>query len=70
MTIGTYDFLTLKQAAEQLNIDESTLRNAINNKELTALKLGQGYQFKKEWLDAWLAGKIVNPDASRAGGEA
>lgn len=63
------ELIPLKQAAESLNIDEQLLRDAIKNEELTAIRLGHGYQFKKEWLNAWLEGKIVNPDMARAGGE-
>lgn len=69
MSIGDYNFLTLKQAAELLNVSEQMLRDAIKNKKLMALELGNGYQFKKEWLDIWLESKIVNPELARAGGK-
>jgi excisionase family DNA binding protein len=69
---GNEELISLKQAAQFLNIEEQSLRNAIHRGELEAVDLGRGYQFRRSQLNGWINRKVVNPEASSevgAGGE-
>lgn len=60
------DYLDLKAAAERLDVCTATLRLAIKNGHLTALKRSNRYVVTQAWLDAWKANQttLVNPDAA------
>lgn len=48
------DFLTVKEAAEKLQLIEATVRGYIRNGTLKATKLSGAYFITKEDLDAFL----------------
>lgn len=65
------DYLDLATVAERLEINVETLRSAIDEGKLTAIKgVWRGYRTKESWVQAWLAGQTVNPEAAIAGGAA
>ena len=44
------DFLTVNEVATMLNVNEQTIRNYINKKDLKAYKIGGSYQIDKSDL--------------------
>lgn len=61
------DYLDLDTVAKQLDISVATLRSAIDNEELKAIKgVWRGYRTTDAWIQEWLDRKTVN----KAGGDA
>ena len=52
--------ITLKEAADQLNVQKITLLRAIDAGRLQAIKLGRSYQFTQAMLDAYVESLMVN----------
>lgn len=48
------DFLTVNEVATMLNVNEQTIRNYINKKDLKAYKIGGSYQIDKSDLRAFI----------------
>ena len=48
--------LTIHDVAEQLNVDERTIRELIRKNELRAIKVGKEWRVAETDLDAYVAG--------------
>jgi excisionase family DNA binding protein len=56
----TSDLLTVAEAAQYLNIGQSTLRKWIDDNKITFIQLpNKGLRIKKQWLDGWIERKTV-----------
>lgn len=60
----TFEFLTLQEASTLTGWDDETLRRAIRSGELTAINIGRSYQTKREWLQAFIDRRTINPEAA------
>lgn len=59
------DLLTLATAAAIAGCNASTLRYAIANGRLTAVKFGKTWLITRPALDAWLAADVHKPGVKR-----
>jgi excisionase family DNA binding protein len=50
-------FYSVRSAAERANVSESTIRRAIRDGELQALKVRHSLRIRKSAMDAWLLGE-------------
>ncbi len=46
--------LTLKEAADYLNVHKDTLRRRAKNGTIPAFKIGTGWRFYKSSIDGWI----------------
>lgn len=53
------ELMNLEQVAKQLDLDIETIRRAARSGELQAAKFGNRYKTKEEWVEAWVAKKLV-----------
>lgn len=60
-----FQFIELEEAATKLDLNVATLRKAIDNGELAAIKdVWRGYRTTKLWISRWLQSKTINPEAA------
>jgi excisionase family DNA binding protein len=50
----TRDFLTTKEVAEYLRVNQYTVYRLVAQKKLPAFKVGSQWRFKRSVLDHWL----------------
>lgn len=56
-------WLTLREAAREVRVGYSTLRKAIDQKQLRAVRVNNArvWRLRRSWLDAWLEGDGGDP---------
>ena len=47
-------FLTVKEVAKYLRVNEYTVYRLVNQKQIPAYKIGSQWRFKRKVLDEWL----------------
>ncbi len=47
-------FLTISEVASQLRVNDITIRRAIKNKKLSAVKIGSAYRIGEDMLEAYI----------------
>ena len=47
--------LTLREAAQRLNVSEKTVRRLVGNRELAAVRVGAQLRIDADQLEAWIA---------------
>jgi excisionase family DNA binding protein len=52
--MATRDFLTTKEVAEYLRVNQYTVYRLVAQKKLPAFKVGSQWRFKRSVLDRWL----------------
>jgi excisionase family DNA binding protein len=52
--MATRDFLTTKEVAEYLRVNQYTVYRLVAQKKLPAFKVGSQWRFKRTVLDHWL----------------
>ncbi len=57
--------LTLKEAAEWLQIHWKTLQEMARHGELPAFKLRKSWRFRLSDLRAWVSSRVISPKPSR-----
>jgi excisionase family DNA binding protein len=55
--------LSLKEAAERLNVSERTIRRLIANRELRAARVGNQLRIDADQLEEWLRGRFLGDAA-------
>jgi excisionase family DNA binding protein len=53
-TMSTRNFLTTKEVAQYLRVNQYTVYRLVSQKKLPAYKVGSQWRFKKSVLDHWL----------------
>jgi excisionase family DNA binding protein len=53
-TMSTRNFLTTKEVAQYLRVNQYTVYRLVSQKKLPAYKVGSQWRFKKRVLDHWL----------------
>ena len=61
------EFISLEQAASQLEINKVTLMRAIEQGDLKAVRLGRKWKTTHSWLEAWIDKKTVNAEVAEQG---
>lgn len=56
-TVGSY--MTLKEAAQILGVHVETMRRAVQQRKLSALRVGRGYKVSQEALSKYIEGQMV-----------
>ena len=54
--------LTLREAAQRLNVSEKTVRRLVANRELAAVRVGAQLRIDADQLEAWIALASSNGD--------
>jgi excisionase family DNA binding protein len=57
----TRDFLTTKEVAEYLRVNQYTVYRLVAQKKLPAFKVGSQWRFKRSILNRWLKGQLNFP---------
>ena len=57
----TRDFLTTKEVAEYLRVNQYTVYRLVAQKKLPAFKVGSQWRFKRSILNRWLKGQLNVP---------
>jgi len=52
------ELITIKQAAQVLNVSVSTVRNMLQRGELPALRVGKQIRFVREDLERWIRQRV------------
>jgi excisionase family DNA binding protein len=65
-TMSTRNFLTTKEVAQYLRVNQYTVYRLVSQKKLPAYKVGSQWRFKKSVLDHWLSTQL-NTSATRDG---
>jgi excisionase family DNA binding protein len=60
------DWLTLRQAADELQVSQATLRRAYHRRELVAYLVGTCLRIKRADLQAWLDSQRWSPSLCQA----
>jgi len=64
---ATKEFLTLKEVAEYLQLNERTLYKWAQAGTIPASKLGSAWRFRKSDIDAWVEAKKNTNRSKRTG---
>jgi excisionase family DNA binding protein len=54
-------FLTTKEVARYLRVNQYTVYRLVSQKKLPAMKIGSQWRFKRSVLEAWLAKQLNFP---------
>ncbi len=60
------EFVTIEELAERLKISVRTVQRIVERKEISAIRIGRQWRFRKEWVDEWLETKTVNKEKKHA----
>jgi excisionase family DNA binding protein len=54
-------FLTTKEVARYLRVNQYTVYRLVSQKKLPAMKIGSQWRFKRSILEKWLAKQLNSP---------
>jgi excisionase family DNA binding protein len=57
------EFMTTKEVAQYLRVDEYTIYRLVSQKKIPAFKIGNQWRFKRSILEHWLKTKMNIPSA-------
>lgn len=57
------EFLTTKEVAQYLRVDQYTIYRLVSQKKIPAFKIGNQWRFKRSVLERWLKTKMNTPAA-------
>lgn len=60
------EFLTVDELAQRLRVSERTIQRIVRRKEISAIRIGRQWRFRREWIDEWLAKNTVTPQEERS----
>jgi excisionase family DNA binding protein len=55
------EFMTTKEVAQYLRVDEYTIYRLVSQKKIPAFKIGNQWRFKRSMLEHWLKTKMNIP---------
>jgi excisionase family DNA binding protein len=55
------EFMTTKEVAQYLRVDEYTIYRLVSQKKIPAFKIGNQWRFKRSLLEHWLKTKMNIP---------
>jgi excisionase family DNA binding protein len=55
-------FLTTKEVAQYLRVNQYTVYCLVSEKKLPAMKIGSQWRFKRSILEEWLAKQLNSPN--------
>jgi len=55
------EFMTTKEVAQYLRVDEYTIYRLVSQKKIPAFKIGNQWRFKRSLLEGWLKTKMNIP---------
>jgi excisionase family DNA binding protein len=57
------EFMTTKEVAQYLRVDEYTIYRLVSQKKIPAFKIGNQWRFKRSLLEHWLKTKMNIPSS-------
>jgi len=51
-------FISIQTAADELDLNEETIRRAVRRGELVAIRIGRCYRIPREIVEAWRKGEV------------
>jgi excisionase family DNA binding protein len=61
MAMNQDEFLTTKEVAQYLRVDQYTIYRLVSQKKIPAFKIGNQWRFKRSVLERWLKTKMNIP---------
>ena len=55
------EFMTTKEVAQYLRVDQYTIYRLVTQKKIPAFKIGNQWRFKRSVLERWLKSKMNMP---------
>ncbi|MCX7049039.1 MAG: helix-turn-helix domain-containing protein [Candidatus Sumerlaeota bacterium] len=56
------EFVTVEELADKLKVSSRTIQRFVRRKELSAIRIGRQWRFRREWIERWLAKQTVIAD--------
>ena len=54
------EFITVEELATVLKVSPRTIQRIIKRKQLSAIRIGRQWRFRREWVEKWLEKNTVN----------
>ncbi|HPB31706.1 MAG TPA: helix-turn-helix domain-containing protein [Candidatus Sumerlaeota bacterium] len=48
------EYMTVEELATALKVSPRTIQRVVDRKELSAIRVGRQWRFKREWVEEWL----------------
>ncbi len=48
------EYMTVEELATALKVSPRTIQRVVDRKELSAIRIGRQWRFKREWVEEWL----------------
>ena len=58
----TPEFVTVEELADKLKVSSRTIQRFVRRKELSAIRIGRQWRFRREWIERWLTQQTVIAD--------